>query len=202
MYGFQSGRSNYYNEVGELILEYIRVSGVITKEQAYLIWPEKHYSSIDRVLRGLVSVHKLFLKGERYYVLNPKSEIDFNMINCMWVVLDLKGKEKLNTNSFWFSKVLKPAYLSYVKNGVLYDVVPVEKGEDVKLMVLEKDYELEKGRSDEILHKYIIVSRDTDTIESFPIITAPHIYAVVNELPFDEMDYEHKQLVNIEYYGE
>jgi len=196
------GGQRYLMENGNVILNYAKESGVFTKEQAYLMLPTKHYSTVDKVLKGMKVERCIFQKGERYFVVNPASQINYQMINCLWVLLDMKGDEVLkdSESSFWLTSPSKPAFLSYVKNTVLYDIVPVNRGEEVILQTLEVSYRNELEKYPESKHKYIIVVPNEDVLETMPELEIPHIFAIVNDIPFEEMDYEHKKVVNIEYY--
>lgn len=199
-YGQQFGGQAYLMGLGTTIMEYAKACGVFTKEQAYLMWPEKHYSTIDKALRGLVVHRNVFLQGERYYLVNPRATIDYDMIRCLWVLLDMKGDAKPNTKEFWLSRSVRPAYISYVKNSILYDIVPVNRGEDAILRAIDTQYQEEKSSSDENYHKYIIVVPNMDVLETLPIVNAPHIFAIVNDIPYEMMDYEAKKVVDVSYF--
>lgn len=196
------GGQRYLMENGSVIMNYIKESGVFTKEQAYLMLPQKHYSTIDKVIKGLKVERFVFQKDERYYVANPRAEVNHKMINCLWVLLDMKGDVVLkdNNSTFWLTSASQPSLLSYVKNTVLYDIVPVNRGEELILKTLENAYKNELEKYPESKHKYIIVVPNMSVLETMPELEIPHIFAIVNELSDSEMDYESKKVVSIDYY--
>lgn len=198
----QYGGQAFLKEIGKPIMDYAKASGSFTKEQAYLMVPQKHFSTIDKALNTMRRNRNIFMKGDRYYVVNPKAEPDYNMIRCLWVLLDMKGDELPNSKNFWISRASNPAYLSYVKNQILYDIVPVNKGEAATIAYIDAQYINEKENYSEAAHKYIIVVPREDVLETLPQMSAPHIYAVVHDMPYDDMDYEMKKVCDIDYYEE
>lgn len=200
------GGQQYLMENGAIILNYAKQSGVLTKEQAYMMLPQKHYQTIDKVLNGLRVERTLFLRGDRYYVINPmKQQLsmeDYQMIKCLWVLLDLKGDAVLkdSNSNFWLTSAEKPAILSYVKSNVLYKIVPVDRGEEIKLKALETAYKNELEQYPESKIKYIIVVPNIETLEYMPEVDIPHIFAIVTDIPDEEIDYETKKLIEINYY--
>lgn len=198
----QFGGQEYLMEMGGIISEYVRAAGCFAQEQAYLMLPEKHYSTIDKALKGMIVQRNLFLKGERYYVANPKANPDYTMINCLWVLLDMKDKELPNTKGFWLSSARKPVYLRYVKNNVIYDIVPVNRGENSIIAALDSEYTKDIEESQDIMHKYVIVAPYERVLETYKKMEAPHMYAVVRELSYEEMDLETKKVCNVTYYAD
>jgi hypothetical protein len=194
------GGQAYLTNLAPTIIEYAEKCKSFTKEQAYLMLPEKHFSTIDKVLAGLKTQRRLFLKGERYYVANPKADPDYTMINCLWVLLDMKGESYPNTADFWLGDAIKPSYISYVKNGIQYDIIPVDRGSEASISFFDRQYVSEVTDFPDTKHKYILVVPNEDILEYLPTMKAPHLYAVVNELNYSDMDYEAKKLCEVEYY--
>ena len=50
---YNIGRSAYQNQLAETIREYARICGCFTKEQAYLMFLDKHYETIDKLLNTM-----------------------------------------------------------------------------------------------------------------------------------------------------
>lgn len=198
------GGQRYLMEHGSVIMRYIKECGTFMKEQAYLMLPQKHYSTVDKVLRGLKAERCIFEKEKGYYVANPRGKINYKMLNCLWVLLDMKGDAILKEGSidapFWLKPATQPALLSYVKNTILYDIVPVNRGEEIILKVLEDNYKQEQEKYPESKHKYIIVVPNESVLETMPELEIPHLFAIVKELSSSQMDYESKNLVDIDYY--
>lgn len=196
------GGQQFLAGMGNVIMSYMRASNGFVKEQAYLMLPDKHYTTVDKAIKGLVYERCIFKKGERDFVANPKSEIDFTMERCLWVMLDMKGDAilKEENDDFWIAPAHKPAKLSYVKNMVRYDIVPFDRGEDHVLKTLEDLHKEEIEKYPESVHKYIIVVPNEKVLDTVPQLNIPHIFAIVNDRPNDQMDYERKEFVDIDYY--
>lgn len=196
------GRIEYQNELGDVLREYARVCGCFTKEQAYMMLPEKHYTAIDKVLVAMLRNRSLFLQGERYYTINPKMQIDYDRLKCLWILLKHKGNSLPGTPEFYVTKSREPAKLAYVKNDVLYEIVPVQSDSAKDILFLDKRYEEQVSEYAEngLVQEYILVLSSVDIVDYLPEMKAPHIYAVVNDMPIEEMDYETKKLCNIDFY--
>ena len=78
--------------------------------------------------------------------------------------------------------------------------VPVNRGEEIILKVLEDNYKQEQEKYPESKHKYIIVVPNESVLETMPELEIPHLFAIVKELSSSQMDYESKNLVDIDYY--
>lgn len=196
-----TSRDRYLNEEGETISLYAKTFGCFTRQQAYLM-SDKHYTTVDKVLAGMVKGRKLFQdKGDsNYFIANPKALPDHKMIRCLWIMLFLKGDEKINTEMFWFGRAKKPSYISYVKGGTLYDVVPVNKGDNNIMKFIENQNDLEVENAEDIKHNYIIAVPSVSALESLTDINVPHMFAVVKDITPDLYDYENKKFVEIDLY--
>lgn len=197
------GRAEYQNELGNVLREYARVCGCFTKEQAYMMLPEKHYSAIDKILFSMLKSRTLFLKDERYYTINPKATIDFDMIKCLWIMLDLKGNDIPGKDDYCITRSKKPAKLAFIRKNVMYEIVAVNSKSASDILFLDRQYEEEvnpESTDTGIVLKYILVLNDINVVDMLPEMQAPHTYAYVHDIPYAEMDYEMKKLCKIDYY--
>ena len=92
---------------------------------------DKHYETIDKLLNTMCQQRVLFRKDERYYTLNPAIKFDYDMMNCLWIMLDLKGSSLPNMNDFYFTRCTKPALIAFIKNDIYMKLcqltVPAQK---------------------------------------------------------------------------
>jgi len=200
---YGDGGQFYRNTLGDIILAYANVCGVFTKEQAYLMVPDKHYTSIDKVLKGLKTSRRVFSKEGDYYTMNPIAPIDYNMLRCLWVLLDFKEDCIPNTQNFLLAPSVKPSFITCVRNNIAYDIVPINAGEAATILLLDGKYaaENEHATSDEVVHKFILAVPNKSVVTTLPVMKAPHIFAVVNELPMSERNYDMKKICEVEYWG-
>ena len=197
---YNIGRSAYQNQLAETIREYARICGCFTKEQAYLMFLDKHYETIDKLLNTMCQQRVLFRKDERYYTLNPAIKFDYDMMNCLWIMLDLKGSSLPNMNDFYFTRCTKPALIAFIKNDTLYEIVPINSSSAESIIFLNRQYEAETMGGSNGLHEYILVVQNTDIVDDLPPLNAPHMFAIVNDMPYSEMNYEAKKVCKTDYY--
>ena len=197
---YNIGRSAYQNQLAETIREYARICGCFTKEQAYLMLLDKHYETVDKLLNTMCQQRVLFKKNDRYYTLNPAIKFNYEMMNCLWIMLDLKGNSLPNTDNFYFTRCNKPALIAFTKNDTLYEIVPVDSSSSDDIIFLNRQYEAESVESSNASHQYIFLIPNTDVVADLPTLNAPHMFAVVNDMPYSEMNYEAKKVCNIDYY--
>lgn len=197
---YNTGRSAYQNQLAETIREYARICGCFTREQAYLMFLDKHYETIDKLLNTMCQQRILFKKNDRYYTLNPAIKFNYEMMNCLWVMLDLKGNSLPNTDDFYFTRCSKPALIAFAKKNILYEIVPVDSSSSEDIIFLNRQYESESNGVLDDSHQYILVIPNTDVVENLPVLNAPHMFAIVNDMPYSEMNYEAKKVCKIDYY--
>ena len=50
------------------------------------------------------------------------------------------------------------------------------------------------------MHEYILVVQNIDIVDDLPPLNAPHMFAIVNDMLYSEMNYEAKKVCKIDYY--
>lgn len=193
-------RQNYINSLGSTIMDYVKASGCFSRAQAYLMLQDKHYSTVDKTLYALTKERYIFQVDTDYFVGNPRGKINYDMIACLWVLLDMKGNLVPGTDKFFLNNGTRPSYLSYVINGIMYDIVPLDRTEMIVMKYIDEQYAREKAELPESEHRYLFLMKSEDDIAKTPSIKAPHMFALVKEIDESAWDKENKVFANVEYF--
>ena len=184
MRGSFSSKGIYMEKAMETILEYARLLGSFTWEQAYYMRPDVPRDRIDRALAALKSNDYRLIHpcGGGRFTLNAAVDFDSSMVAAAWPMLIHKGNEILDDSNsdFYIGSSPGPAKLSYCLRDVLYDVVILDGSKRNVLQFIDRDYEA-GGEAACGARKCIFVVPDRASAEELPMIRIPHLFAVVNE---------------------
>ena len=90
--------------------------------------------------------------------------------------------------------------LKVAMNKGIYEIVPINSSSAESIIFLNRQYEAETMGGSNGLHEYILVVQNIDIVDDLPPLNAPHMFAIVNDMLYSEMNYEAKKVCKIDYY--
>lgn len=180
----QGSLNTYYRLVDDTILEYLNTFGSCTREQTYFMLPNYiKTENIDRAVSRLSKQRKLRICSDNkdHYVRAGVEGYNESVVNALWVLLVHKGNLTTeDVNDFWFTRGSKPALISYIIDGIMYEVIPMQTNNAAMMLQLQAEYNNETDEQKDA-HRFIFVIEDRSQIGELSTYSLPCFYAKVNK---------------------
>ena len=178
-------RDEFLDTLGKVILEYANTFGSFTRRQAYFMHEQKAAETIDKAILRLTRTKQIQMNTmhKDAFTINNKIAFSREMTTAMWPMLVHKGTLIPNQNGmdFWFMKGTDIAPVTYMLDGIIYDVVPLDDSKAASLVWINKNFEKEQKEGLSDSHIYILLMPDTSLFNLFNSIEFPHLFATVDE---------------------
>lgn len=178
-------RDEFLDTLGRVILEYANTFGSFTRRQAYFMHEQKAGETIDKAINRLMKTKRIQMDSQDKDAFTISNKLVFSrpMTRAMWPMLVHKGTLIPNQNGmeYWFMKGTDIAPVTYMLNGVIYDVVPLDDSKAASLVWINKTFEKEKSEGLSDSHVYILLMPDTSLFNLFDGLEFPHLFATVDE---------------------
>lgn len=176
--------NTYYRLIDDTILEYLNTFGSCTREQTYFMLPNYiKTENIDRAVLRLSRQRKLRICSDNkdHYVRAGVEGYNENVVKALWILLVHKGNLTTeDVNDFWFARGSKPALISYILDGVMYEVIPMQTNNAAIMLQLQSEYNSETNEQ-KGAHRFIFSIEDSTQIDELSTYSLPCFYAKVNE---------------------
>lgn len=120
-------RRQIYDDITEELLRCVRTYRFILPEQACRLFPQYEAGFVKNVITRLNYKREIKIDRQAGCITEPLylGKIDRQMINALWVLLAHKVENGSHTAGDY------PVKISFVENGMLYDIVTVACGEEL-----------------------------------------------------------------------
>lgn len=172
-----------------VIAKMVQLFGCMTDGQIHYTLKKRYgYTSetINRIILSLSKKKYLHDSGNQTYTAYIKEEVDYRMIDAIWVYLQATSQypfDELMASTFLAET---PSQISYIKPGTdtMYEIAVLDGSYASQMQTLVKRYDLQRSATDiedddTSLLKYIIVVPNEDIMEHIEITPFLKRYAIL-----------------------
>lgn len=169
----------------QLIVEFIHAVGCVSKKQIYKLLSQfkniaengKLETISDIMISNVLGKGAAFLKDDTYLMAAPKQEIDYKVIDAVWVLLrtmPVIGKEEIK----WIFRADEPAQICYQKNKQIYEIMVINSDEIANMVMLEKRIKAKTNDTSIASYcNYIIVIQNEEMLQNLPQVFYKYVPA-------------------------
>ena len=171
----------------DTFVEYAKITGSFTREQAVYMRPDLNENAIDSALNRAVNQKRLARHGTNGKEFRLNSFIEYSQENsdALWPVLVIKGEKIFKKDdNMWLSAGTAPVTLIMYLDNILYNIVRLNNENKSILTYIDKEYERnrEANAGEE---RYVFIIENESEIDKFPLIEAPHQFCIINGEGYD-----------------
>lgn len=164
------------------LLRDISMYQVLRKEQLLRLYPGKE-QTVRMLLAYLVNQNRIVLQKGLYYMATGRPDnIDFGLLDAVWVLVDFIDRVKFHCVGEFPAKVI------FTADGEVYEVVYAERGKETMLSQL-------MGRQEGEPPHYLVLVEDPEQI---PALNLPSVRGYCTVSPNGEIRYYQKEEENLE----
>lgn len=172
----------------QLIAEFLHAVGCANKKQVHKmlsqfqnkIEPEKLEKIGDIMMSNVLGKGAAFLKDDMYLMSAPKQEIDYKVIDAVWVLLrtmPILGSSEIK----WIFRADEPAQICYQKNKQMFEIMVLNSDEIVNMVMLEERIKARTNDTSAVSYcNYIIVIQNEEMLQELPQVSYKYVPVILD----------------------